>query len=490
MIQVTKIMTLALRAIDLIGKTFLILAIASVSYADQVYDQTVIVTKSACVGTSCLNNETFGATVLKLKEDNVRFEFLDNSSEPGFPAVDWKMIANDEEPGGKSYFALQDQTANTYPLRIEAGAPTSSLHISSNLKSGFSHAARVGIGTATPSAEIDVHGHDSPGVRLTQTQTGFASHTWDIAGNEVNLFVRDVTNASVIPFKIAPGAPNNSLTVSPDGYIGIGVNPFSRIAGEGSQAPLHIQRSDGKTQAIIEDTASIREKRFVMTLRNNGQSQLSLVDSGGTADSWDIAAGRANSGATPSKFLIAYNGDATAAGRLAIDSNGHIELGKGVTIQPNGMISASYQGTPPPSVASTLAKFTNNGPSLIEFYDEVNSKTYHVGAGKLGADHAVGMRVDGVPAAQMFLDENGKVVVGGNFTYTSNGDLGISGTLTQNSSRDSKEQIASVDQQTILDKVLDLQIVEWQYINDKNEARHVGPMAGQFYSSFGLGGEC
>ncbi len=71
---------------------------------------------------------------------------------------------------------------------------------------------------------LDVHANtsDTPAIRLEQNNTGgFAAQTWDIAGNEANFFVRDVTSGSRLPFRIRPGAPTSSLDISATGNVGI-----------------------------------------------------------------------------------------------------------------------------------------------------------------------------------------------------------------------------------------------------------------------------
>jgi hypothetical protein len=51
---------------------------------------------------------------------------------------------------------------------------------------------------------------------------GWTPQVWDIAGNESNFFIRDVTNSSNLPFRIKPGAPTNSLYINSVGNVGIG----------------------------------------------------------------------------------------------------------------------------------------------------------------------------------------------------------------------------------------------------------------------------
>jgi hypothetical protein len=58
---------------------------------------------------------------------------------------------------------------------------------------------------------------------LEQTNAGgFTAQTWDIAGNEANFFVRDVTGGSRLPLRIRPGAPTSSVDISSIGNVGVG----------------------------------------------------------------------------------------------------------------------------------------------------------------------------------------------------------------------------------------------------------------------------
>lgn len=68
------------------------------------------------------------------------------------------------------------------------------------------------------------------------------------------------------------------------------------------------------------------------------------------------------------------------------------------------------------------------------------------------------------------------------------GDLVISGSLTEGSSRTIKQDFAAVDGTVVLEKVLALPISEWSYIQSSPE-RHVGPMAEDFSDVFGLGAD-
>jgi len=70
----------------------------------------------------------------------------------------------------------------------------------------------VCVGTSKPVVEMHLVDGNTPTLRLEQNgSSGFTPQTWDLAGNEANFFVRDVTNGSKLPFKIIPGAPDNSV---------------------------------------------------------------------------------------------------------------------------------------------------------------------------------------------------------------------------------------------------------------------------------------
>jgi len=100
-------------------------------------------------------------------------------------------------------------------FEVDAGAPANSVRVSSN--------GKVGLRTATPVLDLHIATSDTPAHRLEQTNAGgFTAQTWDIAGNEANFFVRDVTGGSRLPFRIRPGAPTSSIDIAASGNVGIG----------------------------------------------------------------------------------------------------------------------------------------------------------------------------------------------------------------------------------------------------------------------------
>ena len=187
---------------------------------DQVIPDDLIVQGSICAGLDCVNNENFGFDTIRLKENNTRIQFDDTSSSAGFATNNWQIRANSSASGGASFLAFVDQGATgnsetgTIIFEVDAGAPANSLKVSST--------GNVGIGTATPVLDVHINTTDTPAMRLEQNNSGgFTAQTWDVAGNEANFFVRDVTSGSRLPFRIRPGAPTSSLDISADGDTGI-----------------------------------------------------------------------------------------------------------------------------------------------------------------------------------------------------------------------------------------------------------------------------
>ncbi len=182
---------------------------------DIVQADDVIIQGSLCVGLDCVNNESFGFDTIRLKENNTRIKFDDTSTGTGFPNHNWQLTANDSASGGANKFSIEDITAATVPFTVTGSAPTNSIFVDST--------GRLGLRTATPVLDVHVATGNTPGLRLEQNSSGgFTAQTWDVAGNEANFFVRDVTSGSRLPFRIRPGAPTSSIDISASGNVGVG----------------------------------------------------------------------------------------------------------------------------------------------------------------------------------------------------------------------------------------------------------------------------
>jgi hypothetical protein len=180
---------------------------------DDVIPDDLIVQGSACVGLDCVNGEVFGFDTIRLKENNTRLQFEDTSA-AGFPLNNWQIRVNSSAAGGASFLAFVDQGAagnsetGTILFEVDAGAPANSLKVAST--------GKVGLRTATPVLDVHANTSDTPAIRLEQNNSGgFTAQTWDMAGNEANFFVRDVTGGSRLPFRIRQARQPVRLTLRP-----------------------------------------------------------------------------------------------------------------------------------------------------------------------------------------------------------------------------------------------------------------------------------
>ena len=236
--------------------------------ADQVILDDLIVTFSACIGNDCVNGESFGFDTLRLKENNLRINFQDTSVSASFPTNDWRIVANDSSNGGANYLAIEDSTAGRQTFRVEAGARANAL---------FVKGSNVGFGTNSPVVSLHAVSGNTPTLRLEQDgSSGFTAQTWDLAGNEANFFIRDVTNGSQLAFRIEPGADTNSLVIDANNSIGIGTNApatqlhvsgsgnqFARLESTSGNAVQFQLESDGANRRIIgQDAAGVPESQI------------------------------------------------------------------------------------------------------------------------------------------------------------------------------------------------------------------------------------
>lgn len=78
--------------------------------------------------------------------------------------------------------------------------------------------------------------------------------------------------------------------------------------------------------------------------------------------------------------------------------------------------------------------------------------------------------------------------VGTDSTNGNGAHVTIGGMWTNGSDRDSKSGFKPADRASVLAKVVALPVSTWQYKGEPDNVHHIGPMAQDFFSAFGLGG--
>jgi hypothetical protein len=300
---------------------------------DQVTADDLIVQGSACVGLDCVNNESFGFDTLRLKENNTRIKFEDTSTGTGFPTHDWQLTANDSASGGAEKFSIEDITAATVPFTITGSAPSNALFVDST--------GRLGLRTSTPVLDIHIATGNTPAMRLEQTSAGgFTAQTWDIAGNEANFFVRDVTGGSRLPLRIRPGAPTSSIDISAAGNVGIGTaSPSAKV----HVSSTGTTSTDGKV--LIQNSSTTTTARELLEINNNGGAILILKDTSQTPR-WSF-------GTTGTTFVI-YNQAHTGL-EMSLDQNGNATFLGTVTPGSSRTIKEGFNAIEPLEVLRKVA---------------------------------------------------------------------------------------------------------------------------------------
>lgn len=277
-----------------------------VTAADQVILDDLIVDGSACIGMDCINGENFGFDTIRLKENNLRIKFEDTSNSAGFPSTDWQLVANDSASGGLNHFSIEDVTGGRVPFKVEGGSPTSSIYVDST--------GNVGFGTNAPVVQVHVKDGNTPTLRLEQdVSSGFSAQVWDVAGNEANFFVRDTTGGSKLPFRIQPGAPQNSLFIAANGDVGMGTQSPSAAMHVVGDALI----ADTSAVLTVQNTDTTPGARELAVFENHGTVTFKFVESSNAANNW-LNGLRSNN-----KYIITTEGS-IGAPLFELDSLGNL----------------------------------------------------------------------------------------------------------------------------------------------------------------------
>ena len=285
--------------------------------ADQQILDDLIVDGSACIGFDCVNGESFGFDTIRLKENNLRIKFVDTSTSASFPSNDWQLTANETSNGGANKFSIDDVNSNRTPFTIEAGAPSHSLFVDAG--------GQIGLGTNSPVVDLHTKSGNTPTLRLEQDgSSGFSQQTWDVAGNETNFFIRDVTNGSKLPFKILPNAPTNALTIEGStGDIGLGTkDPTAR---------LHVKSSAVSWQShpdlFVESDQLVALNLRLQAAEVPIMQFTATTLAGGVNDTWNISLRNdgtlrfSNPNLAGASVEMFPNGDVRIAGDLTVDGS-------------------------------------------------------------------------------------------------------------------------------------------------------------------------
>ena len=259
------------------------------------------------------------------------------------------------------------------------------------------------------------------------------AQTWDIKNDNDEFSISDRTNSRV-PFVISSGITRpNAFFIDFEGKVGLGTN------------------TPGGTQSSKLTIADAEPG--ITFFAGNGSQQWDFFGESTGAGIFDVTANT-----TP--FGIAAGADSWS---LLIDSAGQVGFGT---------------QNPAAKVHAVIDDSNYLQPLVLENVNAINFSGFRL---KIAPNSWIDFNNSGGT-----FRINADQVPGSEFEVRSNGNATLSGVLTQNSDVNAKQDIVAVDQRNVLAKVMQLHVSEWSY-KDAPASRHIGPMAQDFYKSFGLG---
>ncbi|MDJ0608825.1 MAG: tail fiber domain-containing protein [Kiloniellales bacterium] len=207
----------------------------------------------------------------------------------------------------------------------------------------------------------------------------------------------------------------------------------------------------------------------------------------------DIELGR-DSALTVSSPLVTINGvischddESSAVGDFAGSGSNTCSGFDAEVVRDDGTAQFLVEENAASTANRSLVRLENNGNPQIALSNTQSGVNWKIGMGPSNSFFAKkGSR-------ELRFTEGGalRLLASGNTFLLAlpNGNLVIDGTLTEGSDVNAKRDIAPVDGASVLTQVASLPVSTWRYKDDQTGARHVGPMAQDFYAAFGLGSD-
>jgi hypothetical protein len=284
-----------------------------------------------------------------------------------------------------------------------------------------------------------------------------------------------------------------------------GVGGASFIGGGGSNvaAADYDGILDGFTNVVCDSQSSIAGGLGNTISSGSNSAFDSFIGAGsnnvitGTAEGASIVGGGSNTLSGQDSSIGGGSSNALSGPYAAIaggDSNnitntyGFIGAGRqNVVTGEGGVIGGGYANAVRASWATVPGGYENFATGLGSFAAGTRSNAATAGAFVWSDDASGAAQLESTLANQFLARASGGVTFWTNPTNTVGAKLAAgSGTWASASDRALKTDVAGIDDAAILDKVGRLPISRWSYVTERG-VRHVGPMAQDFYASFGVG---
>ncbi len=172
---------------------------------------------------------------------------------------------------------------------------------------------------------------------------------------------------------------------------------------------------------------------------------------------------------------------------LYLDTIGRLGLGTAV---PGKLIDLNNNDTP------TLRLNQNASPYSAQVWDVGGNEANFFIRDVTGGSRLPLQIKPGAATGSLFISAASNVGIGTsspsakldvNGNAHINGNLQVEGNLVEYSDVNAKENLTPLDRADLLDRLMEIPIIGWNYKADRAAVRHIGPTAQSFYSAFGLG---
>lgn len=303
----------------------------------------------------------------------------------------------------------------------------------------------------------------NPFVRFSQPD--FNHHFISGLDDSLGIFVEDGYK-----FEIFKDAADDSLIVDGDGVSTVDLNVDGEVAiVSESVFPLK-----------LTDPATLQS--FGITTLNANQSNSFGGGIGFRTDSSPYPLWVYDE--TPSQTLsLSPNG--VSIGKFVADAPFHV-FGNGGTAFPEARILVENDLG---SVAlREMFSLVNNGGSRFTMENTDSGDKWAFASDSAGR---FTFSLDGTGGPEFAVFQDGRVTMGpgnsNNFDLRANGNLIITGTLSQSSDRNLKRAFKEVDDNNVLEQIAKMPVTTWQFKKDEESVRHMGPTSQDFHAAFGLG---
>jgi hypothetical protein len=363
--------------------------------------------------------------------------------------VDNVLQIQDTAGDGSTRAFWESDTGDNWWLQNDLGTMKLVAFPGSNEVFGFQRSGaqgEIGIGTANPLQPL--HISDSfPRIRLDDSDD---ASTWHIKAVYDGKFQIGESSGETSPFTINPDVGDHSLVLSSpqtfcESCVGIGTDQPTRA--------LH----------IVDPFPSI----FLQDSTNGNRWQV-------YNDDGLFAINNFTAGSIPFRM---EGGAPTDSFR--IDSAGFVGMGTSNPSQPLHVRRSTDAQVLVENTSTTTAervpfRLINKGKTRFV----INNTAAGVAWTFDNAGGSFQISRGGSGVAEFVLFNNGNAEFEGN--VTANG-------VTLTSSRSLKTDFRDVEESDILDKVSELDIMQWRYKKEEEGTSHIGPMAEEFKHVFGLG---